>query len=183
MPDRGLTTMEKLSDREMVRAVVSDGAIETHYRRAGIGPAVVVLGFSFEDDTSRVPVPLQPLVDCCRVIVPDHASIAVLAPASGCASTPFTGWLRGFLEGLGIHGTRVVAAAALDTALASFLAEHPGEIDRVLIIGANSGVALDAPTFERTGVTVWRTRADISWEIVAWFVAVPSPMHEAFMGS
>lgn len=138
--------MENPKDRGMVRAVVSHGAIETRYRRAGNGPPVVVLGFSFENDDSRVPDPLLPLIACCRVIVPDDASIACLESSSDPDSAPFPGWFRGFLQGLGIEGARVVAAGRLGIALEHFLVTYPGEIDRLLIVdtatdGAWSSIA------------------------------------------
>lgn len=163
--------MESRSDRGMVRAVVSHGVVETRYRRGGHGPPVVVLGFEFGDDDCRVPDPLLPLVACCRVILPDHASITALAPSSGLDSVPFSAWFRGFLEGLGIEGTGVVAPAGLDAALTRFLVTHPGEVGRLLIVGASTGASTEAPPWQRGGVTVWRANADVGWNAIARFVS------------
>ena len=97
-------------------AVVSAGEVETRYRRTGCGPPVVVLGYEF-DDEDRLPEPLGPLAGRFRVIVPDPAGIEALAPATSPEPASFPGWLRGFLEGLGIEGARVVAEAGFDAAL------------------------------------------------------------------
>lgn len=153
--------MENHDDRGMARAVVSHGAVETRYRRAGHGPPVVFLGFSFDDD-SRVPGPLVPLIDCCRVIVPEHSSIVPLESSFGPDSALFTGWLRGFLEGLGIEGARVVAASRLGVALAHFLVTYPGEIDRLLLVDAT---------------------ADVAWGSIIQFVCTGEPSKEPFAAS
>jgi hypothetical protein len=167
--------MENCSDLGMVRAVVTHGSIETRYRRAGFGPPVVVLGFDLADDDGRMPDLLGSLTACCRVIVPEHASITALVACHSADRMPFSAWFRGFLEGLGIEGARVVAAAGLDTALTQFMDAHPGEIDRLLIVGATADASAVAPPLVPAGQPVWRAAVQVGWGEMLRFVATEPP--------
>jgi hypothetical protein len=155
-------------------AVVSAGEVETRYRRTGCGPPVVVLGYEF-DDEDRLPEPLGPLAGRFRVIVPDPAGIEALAPATSPEPASFPGWLRGFLEGLGIEGARVVAEAGLDAALARFVALNPGQIDRLLIIGDTSPASSEPPPVSPGDMAVWRATPKATADAIVRFLALDVP--------
>jgi hypothetical protein len=159
------------AEREaMARAVVSVGDVDTAYRRAGYGPPVIVLGIGVEAG-ERLPERLVPLIARCRVIVPEHASIGALLLPSGARATPFSSWFHGFLEGLGIVGVRVVAAAGFEPVLGRYAAAHPGELERLVLVGAAHGATDGAPETAANGTVVWRTAADVPWTAIAHFVS------------
>lgn len=110
------------------RATVMVGQIETSYQRAGVGRPLVLL----------VPPPqdlsvLEPLLHRWRVVVPESTSVLALPGAPG--STPFAGWLRGFLEGLGLQRACIVADTSVAVALATVRAQQPELIEHVEIVG------------------------------------------------
>jgi hypothetical protein len=167
--------MENCSDRGMVCAVVTHGPIETRYRRTGFGPPVVVLGLDVADDDDRMRVLLAPLAARCRVIVPEHASITALVGRPGADGMPFSAWFHGFLEGLGIEGARVVAGTGLDTALTQFVAAHPGDVDRLLIVGASANASAVAPPLAPADPPVWRASAQVGWNEMLRFITAEPP--------
>jgi hypothetical protein len=170
--------MERFSEHGMVRAIVMHGAIETRYWRAGHGPPVVVLGLDLDGD-GRMPGVLAPLVARCCVIVPEYVSISALDACHGEGRAPFSAWFRGFLEGLGIEGAVVVAAAGLDAALAQFVAANPGEIDRLIIVGAVADASAAPPALVHAGPPVWRADAPVNWGEVLRFLASEPPMAQS----
>jgi hypothetical protein len=117
---------------ELVRAAVMVGEVETYYRRAGSGPVVIVLRDLMAER-------LMELALRVRVIVPESTTIAALAPGPS-GERPFTQWLSGFLEGLGVMETTIVAPVTLVPELRAIARTQPGVIRRVVL----SGVPMDA---------------------------------------
>jgi hypothetical protein len=126
-----------------------------------------------------MPDVLAPLAACCRVIVPEHASITALVACHGADRVPFSVWFRGFLEGLGIENARVMATAGLDAALMQFLATNPGEIDRLLIVGATADASAVAPPLAHADPPVWRAAAQVSWSEMLSFIATEPLMAQS----
>lgn len=124
----------KPSERvEIVRATIMVGEVETQYRRAGAGPSLLVL-------RALADTPLLELAAYARVIVPDTTTIAALTPDLA-GRHPFVQWIAGFLEGLGVTVTTVLAPASLAPELSELAKAQPGVVRRVLLYGARREVS------------------------------------------
>lgn len=113
-----------------VRAAVLCGSVETTYRRAGVGPSVVLLIDGARLDAEH----LAPLITRCRVIIPDTTNFMALLPSGSGDESPFARWLRLFLEGLGVASVRIVASAPLAKEVARFAEREPDLVTRVLLV-------------------------------------------------
>lgn len=81
---------------------------------------------------------LASLVAYGRVVVPDRTTIAVLAPTAPPGDSVFGQWLRDFAEGLGLSAFTVVAPYGLAPELYAFASRNPGQVQRIVLIGAPS---------------------------------------------
>lgn len=104
------------------------GLVETQYRRAGVGPTLIVLRDLTADR-------LMALAAGARVIVPDTTTIAALVPGAS-DQRPFAQWLLGFLEGLGVTAVTILAPAMLAPELITVAEAQSGVICRVVLCGA-----------------------------------------------
>jgi hypothetical protein len=113
------------------RAVVSDGATETWYLRAGAGPAVLVLSA----DAERRAGLLRSLAAHARVTAPEPPrDVLDDAPATARQSRLST-WLRGFLDGLGVLPFAIVADPTFAIAAREFaLAEGDGARSPAVVV-------------------------------------------------
>ncbi|MEO7511981.1 MAG: hypothetical protein ABIZ91_09490 [Gemmatimonadaceae bacterium] len=150
----------------MAPAFVTTGEIETNYWRAGCGPAVLLL-VDEARDTQRQIAAFAALAPRARVFVPDQLTIAALTCPRASHESPFSRWLRFFLEGLGIPPVRVVARIGLAHELFTFAAANPGLLSSVLLLGG--GALSGYPD----GLAVRALPADASWEEIA-NVVMPS---------
>jgi 4,5:9,10-diseco-3-hydroxy-5,9,17-trioxoandrosta-1(10),2-diene-4-oate hydrolase len=116
--------------------------METGYLRAGCGPAVLLLVPASQTvgSSGNGPGTFDGLVDAlaahCRVFVPDAD------PA-----LPFSEWLRGFMDGLGLVSASLVADDAVGAHALDFARTHPERVDRVAILrsdGDGDGEPIDA---------------------------------------
>jgi pimeloyl-ACP methyl ester carboxylesterase len=118
----------------MIEAVVQIGAIETAYRRAGAGDAVLLLTGTTE---AREPDWLfDQLARHFRIVAP-----MVPAGLDGRADRDPTGgglelegWLRGLIDGLGLERPAVVAGAACGAGLLRFMVLDPDRVGRMALI-------------------------------------------------
>jgi hypothetical protein len=149
------------------RATVCCGSVETEYRRAGRGDAVVAL---VARDWSAAPTLFPALARDFRLIVPE------LDPVAVCRERPtFAAWLTGFLDGLGISNVTLLAdeqfgAAALGATLA-----EPVRVGRLVVV-LDSTASDDSPpatdgvlcgTGTRLLVTWMRPGGDSACEVAA----------------
>ena len=110
------------------------GDTETRYLRAGCGPAVllVVSASQTVGSSDNGLGAFDRLVDAlaahCRVFVPDAD------PA-----LPFSEWLRGFMDGLGLVSASLVADDAVGVHAFDFARTHPERVDRVAILRSEVG--------------------------------------------
>lgn len=125
MMSGGQTTRE-----EFVRAAVLCGPVETSYRRAGVGPTVVLL----LDGARLTAERLAPLISRARVIIPDTTTLMALLPSTFDGESPFVRWLRLFLEGLGVASVRIVATPAIAEELTLFVQREPEFVKRVMLL-------------------------------------------------
>lgn len=116
-----------------LRAVLTVGAVETEYLRCGSGPPALVLSPALAAAIEAGDVP--PAWRGMRLIVPVHTTIEALATPAESARSAVHVWLRGMIDGLGLHGLTVVVAPPLARDLLAFADAHPHEIVRVVIDG------------------------------------------------
>ena len=111
----------------MIEAVVQTGSVETVYRRAGCGPAVLLLAARTVGEAAGL---FDRLAECCRVyapVLPDGAA------GAGCPGS-LELWLRGLIDGLGLTSPAVVARATLAAPLLHFAMADPGRVGRILLL-------------------------------------------------
>lgn len=143
----------------VVHASVQVGNVETTYHRIGRGPPIVIL------DEGRIDLSaseIAPLARRWRFIAPDRTTVAALTVPDSGDGSPFTQWLDGFLEGLGMGPALVVAPLGLTRELRAFTASRPGLVAGLVLRGAAAG---DAESWEEIPVRAVPTGVD--WTIVA----------------
>jgi pimeloyl-ACP methyl ester carboxylesterase len=130
----------------MIEAVVQTGAMETSYRRAGAGCAVLLLTGAGEAMEAGEPDWLfGQLARHFRIIAP-------ILPAGldgGSGRDPAGGgreledWLRGLIDGLGLDRPALVAGSPRGAGLLRFMALDPDRVGRVALIhpAAKGGMA------------------------------------------
>lgn len=112
------------------RATVYSDGIETEYLRAGRGRVVVYLGRERHAAVAA-------LAASFRVIVPRvTTALATLAPDGG--ESPFSRWLRGMLEGLGIVAASFVVEPAAFREVVDFARVNPGVVERLVLLGGHT---------------------------------------------
>ena len=112
------------------RAALTVGAVHTEYLRFGHGAPLLVLDPRIAADLEAGTVPA--VLRGMRLIVPVRTTIEALATPAADGHVPFDRWLRGMIDGLGLHELTVLVAPALEPDLRRFAAAHPGEIVAVL---------------------------------------------------
>jgi pimeloyl-ACP methyl ester carboxylesterase len=137
---------------ESLRAEVYVGALRIEYRRAGAGPAVLLLR------AARNEASFHWLALRCRVFEPLHSGPA----ASGDGS--LTTSIRGFLDGLGLQRVAILADGALAAEALWLAISDPDRVARVVIVVAgkadpHSTDALSLEPLERSGLAVLLVRA------------------------
>jgi hypothetical protein len=102
------------------RCVVLADGVETLYRRAGRGAAVLVLGPTHSLGAALLDtLPLE-----FRVLVPELPS-----------PTPsFCDWLRGFLDGLGLSSVCIIAERDFVLAALGFALVEPTRVERIVVL-------------------------------------------------
>ena len=127
----------------VAHASLTVGTVETHYRRAGSGPPVLLLGLGQPSEAEMID--RLAASRGRRVIVPDGTSVAALAPAPTEGESTFVRWLHDFLQGLGLERPAVVAASAFRDELERYRRVHPEELGPAVIVGpegtSSEGVA------------------------------------------
>lgn len=117
------------------RASVCCDAVETEYLRAGRGAPIVYIGSSATVDDEGTAV-LSRLANHFRVIVPLPKSALTTLVPDECVETPFAGWLRGVLDGLGIVAAGFVVEPQVACRMLAFARENPDFVERVVLLGA-----------------------------------------------
>ena len=117
------------------RASVCCDAVETEYFRAGRGAPILYIGSSATADDEGTAV-LRELASHFRVIVPIPKSAPGTLVPDGRLETPFVGWLRGVLDGLGIVAAGFVVERQAACAVLAFARENPDFVERVILLGA-----------------------------------------------
>lgn len=128
--------------RDTVEAVVRAGGVDTTYVRAGQGRPVLLMVHGTPATIARGAL-FRRLAEDFRVLAPAPIPEAVTGRGSGGA-VPVRIWLRGLLEGLGLHRPSLVADVAFSALLEPFLESEGGGLARMVFIvpGAGDG-ALD----------------------------------------
>ncbi len=108
-----------------IEAVVQAGATETHYRRAGSGPAVLLLFPGGADDPPAARL-FARLALRFRVIAPrPPASVRATARFAGGDPAPVADWLRDLIDGLGLVRPGLVVCHAFAPAALAFSRTDP----------------------------------------------------------
>lgn len=123
------------------RATLLIGTLETPFLRRGHGPPVVAL--------TRAPLPHDHALDPesapdsdpiagVAAALATHRRVTTVAPPLDTASVKsFTGWLEGFMEGLGIPSAPIVASEDLALAAVHFALAHPDRVERLVLLGCH----------------------------------------------
>jgi hypothetical protein len=120
---------EARSNAQPVEASVQVGSTITGYHRLGSGPPLLVVR------KGNDPV--------WRVILPVLAThFRLLVPRVPDGEPDFDGWLRGFLDGLGVDGTRVVADRTQVREAIQFAAAEPERIEKLVLLTADAVAGL-----------------------------------------
>jgi hypothetical protein len=122
------------------RAIVTAGAFETHYLRAGRGDAVVYLTTAPDDEPARAAI-FRALASRFRVYAPTSASLAAILAAGGGDAPGLESWLSGFLEGLGILRASLVVDGPLGEMARAFAPLAPPAVERIVVVAAEDGAA------------------------------------------
>jgi hypothetical protein len=114
---------------DTVRAHVIAGDVETCYRRAGRGPAIVVL----TADAAVSAQLLSVVPRHCQAIAPEWTTAP---PLDGGA---FMIWLRGFLDALGLATVSLVVDPAFGPQASVFALHEPDRVRRVVVLDLEAG--------------------------------------------
>ena len=119
------------------QAVVDAGEVETEYVRAGSGQVVLdQRGAPVDPEEDELFVALA---ERFRVIVPQSTSLAATVAPAGTGDSPFTRWLDGFLEGLGILQASLVVEEPLGAEALRFAIARPAHVVRLVILAPDAG--------------------------------------------
>jgi pimeloyl-ACP methyl ester carboxylesterase len=128
-PARELATSP--SAPRVTRGTVHAGASTTDYLRAGCGAPVVLLGSAGPDPGERSL--FAALAGGFRVIAPVLPPEPHAGPRDA-AAPPFSAWLRGVLDGLGLAEASLVAEEAYALRALSFALTDPMRVSRVALL-------------------------------------------------
>jgi pimeloyl-ACP methyl ester carboxylesterase len=124
------------TSRGVVEALVQTGTTETRYRRAGRGSPVLLLGRP--DGCGAVQASLFRLLAArFRVISPEpprQTRGGAGATGQGVPAPPFSAWLRGLIDGLGLVRPAIVAEESLGVAALRFALTDPARVDRLVVV-------------------------------------------------
>lgn len=113
----------------MIEAVVQAGAQEISYRRAGFGPAVLILNTEDSDGSRWL---FEQLSTRFRIIAPLAApGQDGPGPATYEALEP---WLRGLIDGLGLERPALVGGLAQGATLVRFATLDPHRVNRLALV-------------------------------------------------
>jgi hypothetical protein len=119
-----------------VEAVVQVEGEEIRYRRAGRGPAVLLLRRSSPGVISTGGVSSGGLLEgdsLFRELAETQRVIAPLSPPPGRRGA-MERWLRGIIEGLGLQAPDLVAEASMAPLLSRFVGRSGGAVGRVVFL-------------------------------------------------
>jgi pimeloyl-ACP methyl ester carboxylesterase len=119
----------------VARATVDAGSVITHYTRAGRGAPVLLLGETgVADGTGALLLPA--LAERFRVVAPEPAAGPEDGNGSGAAAggIAFSGWLRAFLDGLGLTRVSLVAEERYGLPALGFALSDPERVDRLVLL-------------------------------------------------
>ena len=138
--------------------VLHAGAVETRYRRAGVGPAVLLLGDG-DVAESRYAELFRALATRCRVT----ASVLPAGIRNGAREAPapvsFSSWLRGLMDGLGLERASIVVDRGLAVLALAFAAAERDCVERLVLLSSDEpdpwvGDDVSAETLQRAGYDV-----------------------------
>ena len=132
----------------LTAATVSAGNVDTPYHRLGSGPPVVALGIWADLDAQAIPQGLLVLSASCRIVVPDLDRVVTTALPVGPVAATFVAWLGGFLDGLGLASSSVIATWTLEEQLMGAVDSLSGRIDRIVTVGGPAARSLALPPTE-----------------------------------
>lgn len=146
-----------------INAVVLTGSTETHYRRAGSGPLVLLLsGTGGEISGGQL---FRELSEQFRVIAPRMPAAA----GEGSIPLALSSWLRDLIDGLGLVRPHLVAEEAFGIAALRFAMVDPERVGRLVIVcrdhtdpAAPYDVLSDV--LEHSGIPLLLLRADAGVE-------------------
>lgn len=119
-----------------IEAVVQAGATETHYRRAGSGPAILLLFPGGADDPPAARL-FARLARRFRVIAPRPP--ADVAPAdSDDTDPPLSAWLRDLIDGLGLVRPGLVVCHAFGPAALAFSRMDPDRAGALIALSRDA---------------------------------------------
>ena len=128
-------------------AEVRVGEHVTRYVRRGSGPSVVVIGADAEANPLWTPL-VEQLTAAHRVVVPQ-------APPSG---TDVSGWLRGFIEGIGLSSIVLIAGSTASSAALDLAITDDFTVRRLVLLPSgenNGGGTADRPMGQAADRTLW----------------------------
>lgn len=146
-----------------VRATLRSGGLETHYRNAGTGHPVLLLG-----DAATMSAAARQLFERLshrfRVIRPDPPRCAD-AGTGGGEATSIAAWLRGVIDGLGLDRCAILAESPMSLPAMWFAFTDPHRVTRlVLLVPEGPDPALPVQvalrTMERTAQSIMLIRLD-----------------------
>ena len=117
-----MTPMSIALPPDAVRCCVVAGETDTPYTRAGRGEPVVILAAD-RDTAARL---LTDLPRRFQAIAPDPR-----------VHSDFSGWLRGFLDALGLPAASLIADSAFAPDAIYFALHEPDRVNRMAFIAAN----------------------------------------------
>src|SRR5688572_8568847 len=118
--------------RTVADGVVQTGTVETRYYRAGTGPAVLLLSRCAADDPSAETL-FSALAAGCRVTAP-VLPCAVRNARRGPQAISVSGWLRDFMDVVGLERASIVADGVLGTQTLAFAAAEHDRVDRIVLV-------------------------------------------------
>jgi pimeloyl-ACP methyl ester carboxylesterase len=124
-----------------IEAVVHAGATETHYRRAGSGPVVLLLFPGGADDPPAACL-FARLARRFRVIAPrPPASVRAAARFAEGDPAPVADWLRDLIDGLGLVRPGLVACHAFGPAALAFSRTDPDRAGALVALSRAASAA------------------------------------------
>lgn len=126
-----------------VMAALHAGPIETHYHRAGHGPALLLLFAQGLDDPLGAAL-FHGLSAHFRVILPMVPAAVQGAATPGGAPVPASRWVRDLVDGLGLDRPGVVADEPFAGAVLAVMLAAPGRVGGAVAIGRDHAAAVEA---------------------------------------
>lgn len=136
---RGAGDVVRDAPAAIIRAVLHTGDVCTHYRRAGRGPALLLLvGACSAHDEGRERL-LLALARFYRVVMPEIPRSDALRPPDPADATELSAWLRDFVDGLGLTRPTLVADACVAGAALCFTLHEPDRAGPLLVLPGTLG--------------------------------------------